>query len=53
MMRKKKGICDVVTCQFWQSLWQRDKRKTKEEKKAQPNLYTIHAKCVITIPKDV
>ena len=26
--------------------------KDKEEKKAQPNLYTIHAKHVITIPKD-
>ena len=41
---------NVEMCQFWQSLRQRDKRK---EKKAQSNLYTMHAKCVITIPKNV
>ena len=28
-------------------------KENKEEKKVQPNLYTMHAKCVITIPKDV
>ena len=57
---------NVVMCQFQQSLWQTDKRKmvlaefmaerqeeNKEEKKAQSNLYAIHAKHVITIPKDV
>ena len=27
--------------------------ENKEEKKAQSNLYTMHAKCVITIPKNV
>ena len=40
-------------CWFWQSPWQKDKKEDKEEKKAQPNIYTIHAKHVITIPKDV
>ena len=28
-------------------------KENKEEKKAQPNLYTMHTKCVITIPKNV
>ena len=28
-------------------------KEDKEENKAQPNIYTIHAKHVITIPKDV
>ena len=28
-------------------------KENKEEKKVQPNLYTMHAMCVITIPKDV
>ena len=28
-------------------------KENKEEKKVQPILYTMHAKCVITIPNDV
>ena len=28
-------------------------RENKEEKKVQPKLYTMHAKHVITIPKDI
>ena len=31
----------------------RETKRKQEEKKVQPNLYTIHAKHVITIPKDV
>ena len=37
-----------------QSPWQeRQKKENTEEKKVQLNLYTIHAKHVITITKDV
>ena len=36
-----------------QSPWQERQKGNTEEKKVQPNLYTIHARHVITIPKDV
>ena len=36
-----------------QSLWQERQKENTEVKKLQPNLCTIHAKHVITIPKDV
>ena len=52
--KKKKKCSDVVMCWSWQSLWQKERQKEdKEEKKVQQNLYTIHAKHVIPIPKDI
>ena len=41
--------CNVLV--LAESMAKRQK-EDKENKKAQPNLYTIHAKHVITIPKD-
>ena len=49
---EKKKCSDVVTCWFWQSQWQKERQEeNKEEKKVQQNLYAIHAKSVIAIPK--
>ena len=42
--------CNVLV--LAESMEKRQK-EDKEEKKAQLNLCTIHAKCVITIPKDL
>ena len=48
--REMQQCCNVSV--LAESVAKRQK-EDKEEKKAQPNLYTIHVKCVITIPKDV
>ena len=48
---KKKTIrCSNDVSILLQYPW---KRADKEEKKVQPNLCTIHAKCVTIIPKDI
>ena len=44
--------CHIVSVPV-QSLWQERQKENILEKKVQANLYTIHAKHVITIPKDV
>ena len=50
---EKKKCSYVVTCWFQQSPWQKERQKEdKEEKKVQQNLYTIHDKSVIAMPKD-
>ena len=49
--KKKKTIrCSDDVSIPLQYLWQ---SAEKEEKKVQPNLYAMHAKCVIIIPKDI
>ena len=51
---KRRKCSDIIMCQSQCRVCGKgDKKENTEEMKVQPNLYTIHAKCVITIPKDI
>ena len=50
MMKEEMENSNVIMCQFWHSSWLERQKENKEEKKAQSNLHTMHAKHVITIP---